>query len=134
MYRIRISLLSVLVLVSQPLCASNDKYIKDSWKTCLKDSQCKVVSDMGCMNQCQSDIINIDSEKALRNKINKKCADLLVPVFACAQDSRVKIPRCIKGKCQLMTKHTCCTTKDTKLREVRGCHIKKVSCTEVNFN
>ncbi len=108
-------------------------YVLKEWKPCLSDKDCQVVRDMGCKNQCQSDVINPKFSKELNQKINKDCADLLVPPVECAYDSRVKIPRCIQKKCKLMAKHICCTLKDPKLRKAHSCHIKNMNCDEVPF-
>ena len=124
------SLFVFLILVSSSFAQD---YILPEWRTCKTDNQCQIVNDNGCMNQCKSGVINHSSSKALRDKINKHCADILVTMVSCTKDPRIKIPRCIEGKCQLMTKHICCTSKDENLRKERGCHIKKVSCKEIKL-
>ena len=124
------SLFIFFILVSSSFAKD---YILPEWKTCKTDQQCQLVHDSGCSHQCKKEIINLRYQKSLRDKINKECADVLMPIASCPKDFRVKIPRCIEGKCQIMTKHICCRSKDAKLRKERGCHIKKVSCKEVKL-
>lgn len=113
--------------------SAND-YILDEWRVCESVNDCQITMDLGCKNQCKSDVINPKFKKPLSDKINSDCADLLVPPVACARDIRPKIVRCIKNKCQLMTKHICCTLKTEKLKKSYNCHIKDLSCTETLFN
>ncbi|MFT6068054.1 MAG: hypothetical protein ACJAT2_002162 [Bacteriovoracaceae bacterium] len=112
---------------------SAKEYVLKEWKSCQSDKDCQVVKDMGCKSPCQSEAINLRFSKDLSQKINKDCADLLVPQVDCAYDSRVKIPRCIQKKCKLMAKHICCTLKDPKLRKSHQCHIENMDCNEVPF-
>ncbi len=79
-------------------------------------------------------MISIKYEQQLNDRINDDCADVFVPMVACAEDIRKKIPRCIKNKCTLITKHICCTFKDDKRHKQEGCDSKKVSCAETSFN
>jgi len=123
--------LIIALIFSFNLYGSN--YLQKEWEQCQKDSDCMVVQDLGCKNQCQSASINSKFLKSLNYKINKDCADILIPIMECAKDDRIKIPRCIKGTCRLMTKHVCCTRKEPSIQKAYSCHLKKVSCKEVLF-
>jgi hypothetical protein len=111
----------------------SNAYIEESWKICSTDSDCVVVEDMGCRNQCQTGVISKKYKKSLESKINSHCADVLTIMVTCAEDLRVKLPRCLSGKCKLMTKHICCTITNEYIHKKNHCDKKKVSCKEVPF-
>lgn len=108
-------------------------YININWKSCNKDSDCHVILDMGCMNQCKTGVLNIKHKNKLTQKINKDCADVFMPALSCAKDLRPKVSRCRDNKCVLMTKHICCTSLSKQESKAYNCHIKKVSCKEHPF-
>lgn len=116
-------ILILALLIS--LNVQSNSQIKEQWLSCQKDSDCKIVRDMGCGSRCKTGAINKVHSTDLNKNINKRCADVLTPEVLCAADYRNKVAKCIKNRCEPWYNHPCCVGNPPKhLR----CDIKKVTC------
>ena len=122
MYRIRISLLSVLILTSFNLNARSNGLILDQWKICQEDSDCQVVHKSACRPCCNQVAIHKNTVKNYKERVKKLCTEKLPSFCKCTRLNHV--PVCRKNRCEIYYNNICCGENAPK-----NCANLLVDCT-----